>query len=156
MMTTKEEITEFLAKEFPQSTVSVVEVGHYSTTVRQEIDIAQLRPGNTVSGPVLMAVADSTLYVAIPGEIGLASLAVTTSFNINFLRKPSVDSAIIGECRLLKVGKSLAGEHNEQVDTSNPDRNSRSLNACTWVYPNDIRHKEPNICECLLIRFPNS
>jgi len=106
-LSTKEEITEFLSKEFPQSTVSVVEVGNQGSTVRQEIGSAHLRPGGTVSGPVLMAVADSALYVAILGEIGLVPLAVTTNLNINFLRKPSADSAILGACILLKVGKGL-------------------------------------------------
>lgn len=106
-MNTKEEISEFLATEFPQSTISVVDVGNRSATVRQEIGIAQLRPGETVSGPVLMAVADSALYVAILAEIGLVPLAVTTSFNINFLRRPSADRAILGVCKLLKVGKAL-------------------------------------------------
>jgi len=106
-MTTKEEIIAFLATEFPQSTVSVVEIGNRKATVRQEISTAHLRPGGTVSGPVLMAVADSALYVAILGEIGLVPLAVTTNFNINFLRKPSANKAILGICKLLKVGKAL-------------------------------------------------
>lgn len=106
-MSTKEEIIAFLAAEFPQSTVSVVEAGNHSATVRQEIGTAQLRPGGTVSGPVLMATADTALYVALLAEIGIVPLAVTTNFNINFLRKPSADRAIIGVCKLLKVGKVL-------------------------------------------------
>lgn len=106
-MSTKEEIIEFLATEFPQSTISVVEVGNHGATIIQEIGSEQLRPGGTVSGPVLMAAADSVLYVAILGEIGLVPLAVTTSFNINFLRKPFADRAIIGKCNLLKIGKVL-------------------------------------------------
>ena len=106
-MNTKNEIIDFLATEFPQSTVSVVEVGNQVATVRQEISPAHLRPGGTVSGPVLMAIADSALYVALLAEIGIVPLAVTTNFNINFLRKPSADKAIIGVCKLLKVGKVL-------------------------------------------------
>jgi len=35
-------------------------------------------------------------------------LTVTTSFNINFLRKPARDRDILAECKLIKVGKSLA------------------------------------------------
>jgi len=104
---TKEEIIKFLTKEFPQSSVSVVEVGNQGATVRQKIGTEHLRPGGTVSGPVLMAVADSALYVAILGEIGLVPLAVTTNLNINFLRKPSAERAILGKCKLLKVGKAL-------------------------------------------------
>jgi acyl-coenzyme A thioesterase PaaI-like protein len=54
-----------------------------------------------------MTVADCALYVAILGEIGMVSLAVTTNLNINFMRKPSSTRDIIGECTLLKVGRSL-------------------------------------------------
>ena len=55
-----------------------------------------------------MAVADVALYVAVLGEIGIVPLTVTTSFTINFLRKPAPSSAIIAVCRLLKVGRTLA------------------------------------------------
>jgi len=87
--------------------VSVVEAGNGGSTVRQEVGADQLRPGGTVSGPVLMAVADTALYVAILAEIGLVAMAVTTSFNINFLRKPSSDRDVIAVCKLLKVGRVL-------------------------------------------------
>lgn len=107
-MSLKKEISDFLAKEFPQTRVTVEEVEPMSAIVRHEIGPGEQRPGGTVSGPVLMAVADVALYVAILGEIGLEPLTVTTNLNINFLRKPNADSAIIGECRLLKLGKNLA------------------------------------------------
>nr|WP_280636399.1 PaaI family thioesterase [Endozoicomonas sp. G2_1] len=67
-----------------------------------------MRPGGTVSGPTLMAMADAALYVAILAEIGLVALAVTTNLNINFLRKPAADKDIIAKCQLIKLGKTLA------------------------------------------------
>lgn len=104
---------DFLAREFPQSTVQVISLGDHTASVRQDINDAHLRPGGTVSGPVLMTVADVAMYVAVLNEIGIVPLAVTTNLNINFLRKPSAERAIIGVCHLLKVGKSLAvGEVN--------------------------------------------
>jgi acyl-coenzyme A thioesterase PaaI-like protein len=106
-MPTKAEIVDFLAREFPQNKCAVEEVSHLSATVSLPIGPAQLRPGDTVSGPVLMAVADVALYVAILGTIGLVPLAVTTSFTINFLRKPSSRNPIVGVCRLMKVGRIL-------------------------------------------------
>lgn len=119
-MATKEEITEFLTAHFPQARSSIVAVGNKSATVRHTVSEADLRPGRTVSGPSLMAVADFALYVAILGEIGIVPLTVTTNLNINFLRKPSADSAIIGICTLLKVGRALVvGEvslHSEGMD----------------------------------------
>jgi acyl-coenzyme A thioesterase PaaI-like protein len=106
-MPTKAEIVDFLAREFPQSKCVVEEVSDRSATVSLPIGPAQLRPGDTVSGPVLMAVADVALYVAILGTIGLVPLAVTTSLTINFLRKPSSRNPIVGVCRLMKVGRIL-------------------------------------------------
>jgi len=60
------------------------------------------------AGPSMIKLADSAIYVAILREIGLVALAVTTSFNINFLRKPKADKNILGQCKLLELGKSLA------------------------------------------------
>ncbi len=82
--------------------------GNRAATVRHRVGPGELRPGGTVSGPVLMTTADLALYAALLGEIGLVPLAVTTNLNINFMRKPSADRDIIGECRLMKVGRSLA------------------------------------------------
>ncbi len=107
-MATKAEIVEFMAADFPQNKCMVQAVGNASATVKHHVGINDLRPGGTVSGPVLMAVADVALYVAILGEIGIVPLTVTTSFSINFLRKPSPDKDIVGVCKLMKVGKSLA------------------------------------------------
>lgn len=108
MSATKEEVATFMAKEFPQSKCVVEAVGNGCATVSHYIGPDELRPGGTVSGPVLMGVADVALYVAILGEIGIVPLAVTTSLTINFMRKPSSEARIIGECRLMKVGRSLA------------------------------------------------
>lgn len=107
-MTTKEEIVAFLAAEFPHSKCVVLEVGDGGATVKLEIGQNDLRPGGTVSGPVLMTIADVALYIAILGQIGIVPLAVTTSLSINFLRKPAAERSIIGVCKLMKIGKSLA------------------------------------------------
>ena len=107
-MATKEEVAAFFAAEFPQTRCVVREVGYRGATVSLEVGPGDLRPGGTVSGPVLMGVADVALYVAILGEIGIVPLAVTTSLTINFLRKPGSGKTITGVCKLLKVGKVLA------------------------------------------------
>ncbi len=107
-MATRAELAEFLAKEFPQTKCTVESVGAMTATVKHQIGVHELRPGATVAGPVLMAVADVALYVAIMAEIGIIPLVVTTSFSINFMRKPAADRAIVGKCKLMKIGKSLA------------------------------------------------
>jgi len=105
---TLEELSRFLAEEFPQSTVVVEEAGNRLSRVRQPIEERHLRPGGTVSGPTLVAVADVALYAAILAEIGRVALAVTTNLTMNFMRRPPAGRDLIGECRLLKLGRRLA------------------------------------------------
>ncbi len=107
-MNRKQEIIEFLAREFPQFAFTVEEVGGQAASVRYEVDSDGLRPGGTVAGPTLFGIADAAMYVAVLGEIGIVPLAVTTNMNINFLRRPFAQDDVIGQCRLLKVGRRLA------------------------------------------------
>ena len=66
-----------------------------------------LRPGGTVSGPVMMALADAAMYALVLSRIGPVELAVTTNLSINFLSRP-LPGDIIAQARLLKLGKRLA------------------------------------------------
>lgn len=107
-MITVNDMNQYLQQEFPQANVETVALNHEEVVIRREIGYADLRPGGTVSGPALMAVADCALFVAICYRLGITAMAVTTNLNISFLRKPSADKNIIASCRLLKVGKRLA------------------------------------------------
>lgn len=104
----KAEIIEFFEKEFPHyDKIDIDEVGDRSAIIRHRIGKEELRPGGTVAGPVSMLLADVVIYVAILGELGRVPLTVTTSLNINFLRKPSANSDLIAHCKLIKVGRTL-------------------------------------------------
>jgi acyl-coenzyme A thioesterase PaaI-like protein len=107
-MATLAEVADFIAREFPQTKCVVREVGGRRAVVAHHVGPDELRPGGTVSGPVLMGVADAALYVAILGEIGIVPLTVTTSLTINFLRRPSGHRDIVGVCKLMKLGRTLA------------------------------------------------
>jgi acyl-coenzyme A thioesterase PaaI-like protein len=120
-LATKDQITTFLTQAFPQSKCKIEEVSPMSACVRHSVGVDELRPGGTVSGPVLMATADVALYVAILGEIGIVPLTVTTSLNINFLRKPSADRDIIGRCKLIKLGRLLAVGEVSLYSEGHPD-----------------------------------
>ncbi len=87
--------------------IQIESVGGRTARARFRVAKKHLRPGNTVSGPTLMALADVAMYAALLGEIGLVPLAVTTSLNINFLRKPA-QKDVYGDAKLLKVGRRLA------------------------------------------------
>ena len=101
-----------------------------------------LRPGGTVSGPTLMALADCAMYVVLLSAIGPVGLAVTTNLNINFLRKGSPGQDMFAEARLLKLGKRLAvGEVTLAVgDLDRSDRacdgdlfHSKHIGFCTVI-----------------------
>jgi uncharacterized protein (TIGR00369 family) len=107
-----DELQHFLATEFPQvfhadSGLIIEEVWHGGGRVRQTYQAQFIRPGGTISGPTMMALADFAMYVGLLASIGPVPLAVTTNLNINFLRKPEARD-LIAECRLLKLGKRLA------------------------------------------------
>jgi uncharacterized protein (TIGR00369 family) len=109
---TAEQLSEFLAAEFPQamhpgSGLSIEAVWYKGCRVRRAYQTQMLRPGGTISGPTMMALADFAMYVALLGSIGPVPLAVTINLNINFLRKPA-QAALIAEARLMKLGKRLA------------------------------------------------
>jgi uncharacterized protein (TIGR00369 family) len=106
------EIMEMLDRGFPQihaggRVYSIDSVSPAQAVMRLSANDLHLRPGGTVSGPAMMALADLAAYVVILAHIGPVALAVTTSFNINFLRKPEPGD-LLATCRLLKLGKRLA------------------------------------------------
>ena len=105
-----EELEQFLDSHFSdmaQRALSVERVDENFARVRLRYHDRHLRPGGTISGPSLMMLADMAMYMALLGMIGPVALAVTTNLNINFLRKPA-QTDVIGECKLLKLGKRLA------------------------------------------------
>ncbi len=102
-----DELQAFLDEHFPHHTGKVESVGPNTARMRLPVGDEHLRPGGTVSGPTMMALADSCMYAAILGQIGPVALAVTTNLNINFLRRPEPRD-MIAETRLLKLGKRLA------------------------------------------------
>ncbi len=108
---TLEGLSAYLLEVFPQvwarGDYAIEEVGHMSATVRLNYHPDHLRPGGTISGPSMFALADLALYVAILHEIGRVKLAVTTSVAINFLRRPEPRD-LIGRAKLMKLGKRLA------------------------------------------------
>jgi uncharacterized protein (TIGR00369 family) len=109
---TAEQIEEFLAREFPQINAGgrvfhCVNVAPGTATLRFHPNDTHLRPGGTVSGPSLFALADVAAYVALLAHIGQVPLALTTNLNINFLNRAD-PVPLDGVCHVLKIGRSLA------------------------------------------------
>ena len=119
------ELENFLRNEFPQAfsgdDIRVEEADGTSCRLRQRYSEQMLRPGATISGPTLMALADFAMYVVLLSAIGPVGLAVTTSLNINFLRKGTPRRDVLADARILKLGKRLAVGEVSLMSAGSPD-----------------------------------
>ena len=104
-----EEIAEFLSEVFPgaMENFTIEDVQPMSARIRMPFQPWRLRPGGTISGPSLMALADTGLWVALLAMIGREALSVTSHLDIDFLRKPA-PADVIADTVLHKLGKRLA------------------------------------------------
>lgn len=104
------DLTEFLHTTFPQVSedFAVERLTDDGIILRLKVGERHLRPGNTVSGPAMFGLADVAFYFALMSRIGLKALAVTTNVSIDFLRKPAPGADLLGEARILKIGRQLA------------------------------------------------
>lgn len=107
---TEDELTAFLHREFPQVAQDFMIEGMRdgAMTVRLRVGEKHLRPGGTVSGPSLFALADVAFYLALLARIGPQALAVTTNCSIDFMRKPAAGRDVLCHARILKLGRVLA------------------------------------------------
>jgi len=103
-----DELHDFIERVFPQvgNLYTITALRDDGVSVRMSIDARHLRPGGTVSGPTMFALADCAFYLATLAMIGPEALCVTTNCAIDFMRKPQPGD-LIGEARILKLGKSL-------------------------------------------------
>lgn len=102
----------FLRAAFPELdvTLRVAELAPGRITVVQPIARDQLRPGGTVSGPTLMSLADTAMYLLVLAHVGLREMAVTSHLSIDFLRRPDAVS-LVAEATLMKLGRRSAVGH---------------------------------------------
>lgn len=100
------EVHSLFLKAFPKSDLEIMEIRRSFVKIKRPPSTeADLRPGNSVSGPILMGFTDVSMYIAViaqMGEMGLKS--VTSNLNMSFLKrvKPGV---LIAEATLLKMGQ---------------------------------------------------
>src|ERR1700750_2296795 len=119
------ELEKFLHLEFPQAfsdgDITIESADGASCLLRQRYSDRMLRPGGTVSGPTLMALADFAMYVVLLSAIGPVGLAVTTNLNINFLRKGQAGRDVLAAAKILKLGKRVAGSGGALLSGTSPD-----------------------------------
>jgi uncharacterized protein (TIGR00369 family) len=119
------ELGAFLRTELPHmfdyDDLAIEHADGRACRLRQRFRENMLRPGGTVSGATLMALADCAMYVVVLSAIGPVSLAVTTNLNINFLRKGAPGQDVLAAAKLLKLGKRLAVGEVNLMSGSSPD-----------------------------------
>ena len=100
----------FLVADFGQvaEEFAVERADASGVTLRLKVAERHLRPGGTVSGPSIFGLVDVAMYLAILSRIGPVALTVTTNCAIDFMRKPAAGRDLLGEARVLKLGRSLA------------------------------------------------
>ena len=122
---TAAELDAFLRTELPQmfnyDDLTIEHADGLTCQLRQRFRESMLRPGGTVSGPTLMALADCAMYVVLLSAIGPIGLAVTTNLNINFLRKGLPGQDVLATAKLLKLGKRLAVGEVNLLSGASPD-----------------------------------
>ena len=85
----------------------VTEMRDGFAVTRLETNSAHMRPGNMISGPTQMSLADTVAYVCVFTKLGITPMAVTSSLNINFLR-PCIGPGMRAEAQMVRIGKTLA------------------------------------------------
>jgi uncharacterized protein (TIGR00369 family) len=119
------ELAAFLLREFPQAfasgDITIERADGETCLIRERFHDRMLRPGGTVSGPTLMALADVAMYVVLLSAIGPVGLAVTTNLNINFLRKGQPGQDVLAAAKILKLGKRLAVGEVSLMSGTSPD-----------------------------------
>ena len=111
------ELEKFLREEFPQAfsdgDITIESADGETCLLRRRYDERMLRPGGTVSGPTLMAMADFAMYVVLLSAIGPVGLAVTTNLNINFLRKGLAGAGRAGRCEAVEARQAAGGRRGQ-------------------------------------------
>jgi len=114
-----EELDRLTHEKLPFAKISkfrVEELKSGQAIVRAPYSNEFLRPGGTISGPIMMGLADFAMFAAVLTRVGVVELALTTNLNINFLRRPKPGD-LLAKARLIKLGKRLAvGEVEVYVD----------------------------------------
>jgi len=109
---TRDAIARFLTRSFPQvfcaHDIVVTAAERGAATLTLTPGDQHLRPGNVVSGPTLMMLADAAAYAALLSVSASATMAVTSNLNISFVRGAPAGGAIVQTANVIKSGRRLS------------------------------------------------
>ena len=103
------EIEALMDQGFPdwRSFSEIIGQGEKTLTVKMPFKKQMLRAGGTISGPAMMALADTAAYYLTLAEAGPVASAATANLDIHFLSRPQpVD--VIATATLLRLGRRLS------------------------------------------------
>ena len=106
-MKSVEDLTAYFDKIFFQkaSRFEFLEIDDGHSLVKLSPKEQDLRPGNTISGPVMFEIADCAFYAAILFK-DPDPMSVTVNCSMNFFKRPSV-SDLFAKATILKFGQKL-------------------------------------------------
>lgn len=110
MQMTAQQVNDFISAGIPafaEFGYRIESVGEGEVRVRLGYDAGSTRPGGSISGPTMMALADTAMYALILARLGPVGLAVTQNLNIHFLRKPR-QADLLADARFLRLGRTSA------------------------------------------------
>ena len=106
-MNNVEDLKAYFEKVFFQksSRFEFLEINDGHSLVKLSPKEEDLRPGNTISGPVMFEIADCAFYAAVLCK-DPDPMSVTVNCSMNFFKRPSV-SDLFARATILKFGKKL-------------------------------------------------
>ena len=105
---TEAELDEIVAASIPWVNdlgLEVEAIGEGTCRARLPYDARKVRPGGTVAGPMLVALASYAAYVAVLSVAGRVELAAVVTQTANFFKGTAGD--VIAEARVLNRGRRL-------------------------------------------------
>jgi uncharacterized protein (TIGR00369 family) len=106
---TQPELEELMDKSFPswRTFSQIVSIGEQDVTIRMPFRQDLVRAGGTISGPALMALADTAAYYVTLVHAGPVPSAATANLDIHFLVRPK-PADITAVATMLRLGRRLA------------------------------------------------
>ena len=106
-MNNVEDLKAYFEKVFFQksSRFEFLEINDGHSLVKLRPKEEDLRPGNTISGPVMFEIADCAFYAAVLFK-DPDPMSVTVNCSMNFFKRPSV-SDLFARATILKFGQKL-------------------------------------------------
>src|SRR4051794_652812 len=105
---TLEELETLMDQHFPtwRKFSEIAALGEKDISVRMPFRKDLMRAGGTISGPALMALADTSAYYLTLVHAGPVPSAATANLDIHFLMRPK-PADIIATAKLLRLGRRL-------------------------------------------------